>query len=327
MFFGFFLYILGGLIYQENFGIRFSSEDFYVYKIEDFENLVEEEKKFVSDKGQLLCGRLYSNSSYPEKKGLVVFAHGYGGGGHNGYLPFINFFAKNGYYVFAYDATGTDGSEGTSIYGLPQQIVDMDYAITYAESIPMLEGLPVFIFGHSWGGYTVTNELAFHPEVKAAVCIAGFDYSMDLIESWGCKIAGAFFTKSLIPYLSIHEYLMCGSISKARASNALSKTQSKVMFITADNDNIVGTEYGFDLWQKKFSDNPNFSFIKIYGLEANESHNNVLSSDEYLQWRKEINEIGFDDKKEFWDQLEYRHQKAYQVNEVLFNQMLDFFGK
>ena len=50
-------------------------------------------------------------------------------------MPFIDCFTENGYYVFAYDAQGNDGSEGKSISGLPQGIIDLDNAISYAKSL------------------------------------------------------------------------------------------------------------------------------------------------------------------------------------------------
>lgn len=58
-----------------------------------------EKYEFTSNKGQKLVGYNY----YVDKnvKGIVIFAHGFGGGGHNSYMDCANYFAKNGYYVFA----------------------------------------------------------------------------------------------------------------------------------------------------------------------------------------------------------------------------------
>ncbi|WP_370631506.1 serine aminopeptidase domain-containing protein [Peptoniphilus sp. KCTC 25270] len=63
-------------------------------------------------------GSLYSVGD--NLKGIIIIAHGFGGGGHNSYLDCINYFAQNGYYVFAYDATGNDESEGEGVRGFPQ---------------------------------------------------------------------------------------------------------------------------------------------------------------------------------------------------------------
>ena len=61
-------------------------------------------------------------------------AHGFGGGGHNGYLNVVDYFTKNGYLVFTYDATGNDESEGAAVGGLPQGLIDVDYALRFVKS-------------------------------------------------------------------------------------------------------------------------------------------------------------------------------------------------
>ena len=45
------------------------------------------------------------------------------------------YFAKNGYYVFAYDSTGSDASEGEGVGGTPQGVIDLDYAISFVEDM------------------------------------------------------------------------------------------------------------------------------------------------------------------------------------------------
>jgi hypothetical protein len=58
-----------------------------------------------------------------------------------------NYFAQNGYYVFAYDATGTDESEGNGVGGLPQGVIDLDYAISFVEESKEIPDLPIVLFG------------------------------------------------------------------------------------------------------------------------------------------------------------------------------------
>ena len=67
-------------------------------------------------------------------------AHGLGGGGHNSYMDCANYFARHGYYVFAYDATGNDESEGEGVGGLPQGVIDLDYAISFVEQSGNVRG-------------------------------------------------------------------------------------------------------------------------------------------------------------------------------------------
>lgn len=65
--------------------------------------------------------------------GIIIMAHGFGGGGHNSYMDCADYFVNHGYLVFAYDATGNDESGGEGVGGLPQGVIDLDYAITFVE--------------------------------------------------------------------------------------------------------------------------------------------------------------------------------------------------
>ncbi len=44
-----------------------------------------------------------------------------------------DYFAKNGNYVFAYDTTAMDKSEGEGLGGVPQGVTDLDHAISYGK--------------------------------------------------------------------------------------------------------------------------------------------------------------------------------------------------
>ena len=175
--------ILTILVYEDNFGERFETADWMAYSVSDFEGLQVEECSFPSNENQLLAGYCYSKAA-PDgtqpPKGVVVIAHGLGGGGQNTYMDLADYFTSNGYLVFAYDVTGNDKSEGSSVKGLPQGVIDLDYALRYVKQSDVYAGLPIVLFGHSWGGYSVGNVLNCQPDVKAAVLAAGFDRSTEL---------------------------------------------------------------------------------------------------------------------------------------------------
>ncbi|WP_029409348.1 alpha/beta hydrolase, partial [Treponema pedis] len=109
--------------------------------VEDFEGLQRTKYEFSSDKGQMLTGYMYSAGD--NQCGIIVIAHGFGGGGHNSYMDCANYFARHGYYVFAYDATGNDESEGAGVGGIPQGVIDLDYAISFLEKSGKFPALPI----------------------------------------------------------------------------------------------------------------------------------------------------------------------------------------
>ena len=83
-------------VYDENFNVRCDSYEPLMLQTEDFDGLNCTEYSFSSDKGQMLAGYLYSVGE--NQHGIVVIAHGFGGGGHNSYMGCADYFAQNGYF-------------------------------------------------------------------------------------------------------------------------------------------------------------------------------------------------------------------------------------
>ena len=110
--------VLTVIIYNDNFGERFETAEWMAYSVDEFDGLKVKECSFPSNNGQKLAGYQYFREDQ-HCKGVVVLAHGLGGGGHNTYMDVADFFTSNGYLVFCYDATGNDKSEGDSVEGLP----------------------------------------------------------------------------------------------------------------------------------------------------------------------------------------------------------------
>ena len=134
-------------------------------------------------------GYQYSKDNI-EPKGVIVLAHGLGGGGHNSYLHLADYFSTHGYLVFAYDATGNDESEGDSVRGIPQALIDLDYSLRFVKNTPDLVHLPIMLFGHSWGAYSAGSVLNYHPDVQDVVMTAGFNRPTDVIAEAGQEIVG-----------------------------------------------------------------------------------------------------------------------------------------
>ena len=88
------LWALSVVIYNENFNQRFESYEPLMLYVEDFEGLQRTKYEFPSDKGQMLTGYMYSAGE--EQHGIIVMAHGFGGGGHNSYMDCANYFAHSG---------------------------------------------------------------------------------------------------------------------------------------------------------------------------------------------------------------------------------------
>ena len=268
-------WMLSVMIYNENFNKRFESYEPFKLYIEDFDGLQCKKYTFSSDQGQTLMGDLYSFGE--NQHGILVMAHGFGGGGHNSYMNCANYFAHHGYYVFAYDATGNDESGGKGVGGLPQGVADLDYAITFVEESGTFPDLPIVLFGHSWGGYSVCSVLTYHPEVKAVIACSGFNRSSDLFEAEGKKQAGNGIY-AMLPFVKLHERIKYGSYASNTAMDGFAASQASVMIVHSSDDDIVPIEYGYDIYNQTYKDDPRFQFVHF----EDKGHNDIYNDTTYI---------------------------------------------
>ena len=282
------------IAYNENFNQRFTSYEPKMLYLSDFEGLKRTQYHFTSNKNQKLTGYLYSSEKSAAgrdtsaAKGLVIFAHGFGGGGHNSYMDCINFFAEKGYLVFAYDATGNDESEGlgrkNAVGGLPQGVIDLDYAISFVEKSGNFPDLPIYLWGHSWGGYSVVNVLNYHPEVKAVAEIAGFESSGKMFIAGGKQMAGSTIY-SFMPFFYLHEFRKYGKYNFSTGVKGIKKSNARVMIIHGKQDTTVPLEYGYSVYYKSFKNNPRVRFLFYENL----GHSNILRSQKGNDYIKAFN--------------------------------------
>jgi len=256
------LYNVAVMIYSGSFNYRCTTDEESAFSLDEFPELNAEKHTFKTMQGHTLVGHLYeSKNEAIDEKAVIVFAHGMGAGGQIGYVDIFNFMAQNGYYVFAYDATANDESEGEVMGGLPQGIIDLDYAISYAQSIEEIKNLPFVLMGYSWGGMSVTNVLNYHPEVKAVVSMAGWNKSMDMIDYVGCGMVGPV-AKLLLPFASIYEYVQYGKYAFSTSMNGFANSNCPVMIVHGEEDTTIPIGYGYETYYEVYCGNDRFTFKK-----------------------------------------------------------------
>ena len=324
------------IIYNENFNKRFESYEPLMRYVEDFDGLQRTKYEFVSNKGQKLTGYMYSSEENP--RGIIVMAHGFGGGGHNSYMDCANYFAHNGYCVFAYDATGNDESEGDGVGGLPQGVIDLDYAITFVEESGNFPDLPIVLFGHSWGGYSVCSVLTYHPEIKAVIACSGFNSSPDLFESEGKKQAGAGIYL-MLPFVKLHEMIKYGGYASNTAMDGFAKSDAAVMILHSFDDEVVPVQYGYNIYYEKYKDDSRFSFIHFEDKGHNYFNDETYTDEFNTEFDKWLETLDYDynaseNKEQFSvDKADYMHKNLNRekwcnsLDLVLFKDFVDFYDE
>lgn len=326
--------IVSVIVYDSIFKVRIQTPTDVIFTADDYDGLTVENLSFVTKQGHKLAGYKYIMDTTDSPKGVVVLAHGFGGGGHCGYMPVIAYFASNGYAVFTYDATGNDASEGEYVGGFPQGVIDLDYAIQYVKNDTDYDDLPIFLFGHSWGGYSIGNVLEFHPDVSGAVLFAGFNESKLLIRQTGYDYVGGL-VDLMVPYVQAYEWIKYGKYALTSANDGFTAAENaKIMIVHSTDDETVFQSNGYDLFMEEHGNNDRVKFI----LYENRGHNDLFYSDETIEYRDRIDDEfdeyveanGLEDTDEV--HAEYRREymdysKYYKLDEKLMGQILEMFDE
>lgn len=235
---------------------------------------------FRSNTGQMLSGHLYCAGD-DDPDSILIISHG-NGVGHIGYMNVIRFFAENGYGVFAYDATGYDDSDGFSTRGLPQGVIDLDYAIQCVRQNAITAGKPILLFGHSWGAYAAGAVLNVQPDVTAVISLAGFDHSRQIIEYHGRQIVGDA-ASLLLPHLSLYEWLKFGRYASFSVMDGFENTGAKIIVVHSADDETVPIQFGYERYRKRYGNDDRFMFVRY----ENRGHEGLFTDRDarmYLEW-------------------------------------------
>lgn len=320
------LFLLTFILYNFIFGKRFEIEDSSVLpELSDFPSLSVKKTEFPSNKGQILKGSFYENKNNLSPKGLIIISHGIFGG-HQDYLAHINIFAQNGFMVFGYDNTGCHYSGGKGMTGLPQSMIDLNYALKYIDNLK--QDLPIFLFGHSWGGFAVSSVFNFTtPKIQGVLVQSGFNRSSDLVIEEGSRMIGGF-VKFLSPFIKIIEHLKYGKSSGYTAKNGILnalKMGTKFFIIHSKDDKTISLNHSV------YYNAPQNKDVKFLLLK-NKGHNS-LHSDDSIKYKAMLDKkcieiygtkrVPSECRAEFFKDLD--RDLYLQLDEELMNKIVDFF--
>ena len=257
------------------FNKRCEQKEPFILNVSDYPNLKCEESTFKSDRNKELQAYLYSSDTLTPK-GVVIYAHGFDCGGSNSTMMFADYFVKNDYYYFTYDATANGLSEGTDQNGLVQGVLDLDKAISYVKTIDKLKSYPIMLLGHSWGAYSVCSVLKMHPDVKAICSISGFNSADDLMINSSKKYVGSFLTALSTPYLKIYERMEFHSSVSLSSIKGLKKSNCNCLIIHSEDDKTIDIDYGYNKYYEEFKNDSRFKF-KLYN---DRGHGYIFLNDE-----------------------------------------------
>ena len=212
-----------------------------------YPGLIEQEKRFMSGKNNLY-GAFFSHEGHKPYKALMIVSHGIGCS-HKNYLQVIDYFTRRDYLVFAFDMTGcclSGGDKGMD--GLQRAIIDLKHAILFASSQKEAEGLPVFVFGHSWSGYAsacVLNEKDVRKKVDALATLAGFNEFWGVMKDQGIKKCGKI-VKLAKPFAYVAAFFKYGKYATYSGMEGINKYDGPVFVAHSTDDNTVAYKYSIE---------------------------------------------------------------------------------
>lgn len=263
---------------------RDTPDTFSIYlRWADYEDFERETVTFPSGK-ETLTGYIYGKDN--TSKGLVVVSHGLGSDSE-GYICETKYFVDNGFMVFAYDNTGSGMSTGDSSRGLVQSAIDLDNALTYVEQNPVFDGLPICLYGHSWGGYATTAVLNYDHDIAAVASLAGYNDSVEEMMYVGRSLVGPLVYVEY-PFIWLALRTTFGGKMNLTAADGINRAvDTDVMIIQGDLDDFVGYDGPCIYTNRKKVTNPAAQFVLLEGRK----HGDLMMdySDERMDYMDEVN--------------------------------------
>jgi len=312
-------------LYESIFGKRFEIYDSCMLPdMKSYQKILSEPVTFPSKRGYNYTGSYYYDEKYSKFKGLVVFSHGIFQG-HINYMPKIAYFAERGYKVFAYDNSGCHLSGGKTMRGLPQSAEDLDMALHY---ITQTNKLPLFLFGHSWGGYAVSAVSCYSVyDIKGIFVQSGFNKTTEMLLEEGARRFGRWIY-AYVPYISMYERLKYGKSARYTAEKGIAKATAngtKVLILHSTDDKTISLAHSV---LANVERNQNITLV----TRKDKGHNS-LDSDRSIKYREKLDDEFYaqyggnaTDKK----RREYFMEKAdakiyYELDYKLMKLVLDFY--
>ncbi|MBE5804359.1 MAG: alpha/beta hydrolase [Clostridiales bacterium] len=268
-------------------------------------------------------------------KGLVVFAHGFHAGADD-YLPAFEFLVRNQYAVFAFDMKGTYDSEGDSTVGLPEALVDLDAALNFVKSQAEFRKYPLFLLGHSCGGYAVTAVLNLHKDILACAAIAPMNQAANMIiekgELYTSMLPTDILTDLPAAFLIPYQKHLFGEYADLTAVRGINSTETAVLIAHGDRDMVVdfNTPLSVIGRSKQIRSENVYYYV---GSDEQSGHDSVWHSTDAVQYQKwvknKVKELNREEELQYNEQVLFYasvdHERYSAINEELFSQILDLY--
>ena len=266
-----------------------------------------------------------------ESKGLVVLSHGMKSGADD-YLPIVSYMVDAGYNVFSYNCTGTYESDGDGLVGMCQSLIDLEGTIKYIQSVDALSKMPLFLIGHSWGGYAATSVLSIVKGVRACASIAAMHNACKLMTEKAQQYVGSL-GKFPEPMFDLYQRLLFDDYVDCNAIRGINESNIPVIVAHGKTDKTISYDMQSIIAHRDKIVNPHVQYYIGEGLQG--SHTGIWHSERSEIYQKQIKtelkalekakgrELTYAEKTEFYSTV--NHALYSEVNQELMQQIVQTF--
>lgn len=318
-------------IYDKVFA-RYERPDYSLYPgFYDYERV---KKLMPRERMSILAGKNTLQGYYYKNKkplGLVVTAHGIHAGADD-YLPIQKYFYDHGFSVFSFDYRGTYDSNGDSNVGGCEPLVDLDIVLAFIERKKIAEGLPVFLFGHSWGGYACLASLCLDHKIQAVGTIGAMNDGAALVNEKAKEYAGVV-SRVTWGWVMVYQRYLFKQYNDYNATLGINSKNIPIFVCHGVDDKVINYFEQSVICHKDEIKNPNCIFYTTKGIFGD--HTDIMLSLDAILYRKEVESdlnlyqhklgrtLTDDDKREFYKTID--HERYSNVNEDVLGKILNLY--
>jgi hypothetical protein len=214
-------------------------------------------------------------------------------------------------------------------------VLDLDAALRFIEANESLNGLPVMLYGHSWGGFAVTAVLNLDHRIFSSVSLAGYNSPMELLAERGKEMFGLF-SFFLYPPGWLCQILLFGKAALLKASDGIEKSGVPVMIVHGKEDKTISYTGAAIMAHKEQIKNPNAVFLtrneagqnghSDMHMTARANRYRAQKDNELRELKERIGgDVPHEALKEFYDGLD--RAKANELDIWFMGEVSDFYER
>ena len=139
-------------------------------------------------------------------------------------------------------------------------VKDLNAVLGYIEASASLKNLPVFLYGHSWGGYTAAAVLNFKHNIAGVITISGFSSPMAITKEAAGRIIPTLLVDLLLPFAALYQRVVFGKNYNLSAIDGINSCDVPVLVMHGKEDEVISYEGSSIIAQRSHITNPNVEY-------------------------------------------------------------------